>query len=107
MKVVAVIAFFSLQLSMFACGYTIHIHGPVGNQSSYFAQYHGPSSSGEHTGGDVDLACHIHASHVFLEKHPDALNVVSAYPDENYDLPTLNLIRVSIRIERPPKHMYS
>ncbi|WP_038250040.1 hypothetical protein [Ghiorsea bivora] len=66
MRVFVLTAFFALQLSVFTCGFDIHVHTMVGDDIAQVAQSQGGDAT-QHQNNDVDHACHIHTSHTLLD----------------------------------------
>ncbi len=95
------IACFALQLSVFTCGFAIHVHA-MNNDIGHIAQHnHDKNSTHEQT---ADHGCHVHTSHTFVEVA--ALNisvspVIAFAPTHTLATPKLKSLPFSI--EYPPK----
>ena len=104
MRILALIAFVALQLSMFTCEDGIHVHGMDG-ETGHFTQHQ--DESGEN-GADllVDQACQLHASHIFLHQGVCDLEADEAIPEQRFSLASLSLINSPRLIEHPPKQLH-
>jgi len=104
MRILALIAFMGLQLSMFTCGIDIHVDHLDGTTSQIAHLHDGKGIPGH---GLMDQACQIHASHVFTDQKPFILDNLEIPPERIDHLATLNLVNVPHFIEHPPKLLYS
>ena len=103
MRVLALIAFVSLQFSIFTCGYDIHVHH-MGGESGVMEHHHDPGDGDQ---GLSDHPCQIHASHVFIDHEALVLKAIPfAAQEANYELAGLNFTNVLHLIEHPPKHSH-
>ncbi|MDQ7003262.1 MAG: hypothetical protein Q9N02_11370 [Ghiorsea sp.] len=66
MRAFVLTAFFALQLSVFTCGFNIHVHDMLSDDVSQVAQLQGVDTE-QHQNNDVDHACHVHTSHTLLD----------------------------------------
>lgn len=103
MRALALIAFVSLQLSMLTCGIDIHVHGLDDAQTRIAHHQDGANGQGS---GLIDHACHLHATHVFLDQKPYTLDTIELFPELAHDLAALNFTSVPHLIEHPPKHLH-
>ncbi len=106
MRVLALMAFLALQLSVFTCGFDIHVHA-MDSGVSHIAE-HSHDKNGKHNPDSASHSCHLHASHSFavpnVEQHEHAPRVSTSY---HYMLADLNLKKLSFLIEHPPKLQHS
>ena len=106
MRALALIAFFALQLSVFTCGFDIHVHAMDADIGHVAEHLHDKNDS--HEQDSAAHGCHVHASHSFaasdVEHHE---NVSLASNLHHYMLADLNLKNFSFLIEYPPKFQYS
>jgi len=107
MRVLALVAFIGLQLSMFTCGLDVHVDhleastGQVGHLVHNGQQSdHGNSNHGS---GHMDRVCQIHASHVFADQKLFSLSVANITSDRPLHLAQLSGVMVPTRIEHPPR----
>ena len=106
MRALALIAFFALQLSVFTCGFDIHVHA-MDSDVSHIAD-HSHDENGKHNPDSAHHGCHVHASHTFAAsdvKHHE--NAPLASNVHYYILADLNLKSLSFLIEHPPKFQHS
>jgi hypothetical protein len=70
MRTLALMAFFALQLSVFTCGFDIHVHAMDADMGHVAGHLHDEDSN--HDEGSHDHGCHVHASKnlSFLIEHP-------------------------------------
>ncbi|MDX8411997.1 MAG: hypothetical protein R8K46_09060 [Mariprofundaceae bacterium] len=104
MRILALIAFVALQLSMFACEGDVHVHGMDGEASHMVQHQDGPD--GHDDGLLVDHACQLHASHVFLDQGICGLDRVRAHPEQVFSLASASFFNFPHLIERPPKYSH-
>jgi hypothetical protein len=100
MRMLALVAFTALQLSMFTCGNDIHVDIP-GDAGSQIAQHH--EGTGDQGSGLIDYGSHLHASHVFMEQKPYIHDTPDIHPKRSFDLATLSFTHLPRLIEHPPK----
>ncbi len=96
-------AFVALQLSIFTCGYDIHVHH-MDTDTGMIAHHHDPMDGDQ---GQVDQVCQIHASHVFAEQQTFALKSTDSFPAEIQQAVALNTVSFIHRIEHPPRYLHS
>jgi hypothetical protein len=106
MRALALIAFFALQLSVFICGFDIHVHAMDADIGHVAEHLHDKNEN--HEQDSTDHGCHVHASHSFTaleveqyEKSPLVSNV------HQYALTGVSLKNLSFLIEHPPKFQHS
>jgi len=104
MRVLALIAFMGLQLSMFTCGIDIHVDH-LDSTTNQIAHLHDGNGSPGH--GLMDQTCQIHATHVFTDQKPFMLGDSETPPEQIYHLATLNIVSIPHLIEHPPRILYS
>jgi len=105
MRILALIAFMGLQLSMFTCGIDIHVDHLDGTTSQLAHLHDGKGAPGH---GLMDQTCQIHAaSHVFTDQEPFILGKPEMPPVPIGHLATLNIVSIPHLIEHPPKLLYS
>ena len=99
-------AFFALQLSVFTCGFDIHVHAMDADVGHVAGHLHGEKN--DHEQGSTDHGCHVHASHTFaaseVEQHETAPLVSSVH---QFILADMNLKNLPSLIEHPPKALHS
>jgi len=99
----ALMAFLALQLSVFTCGFDIHVHAMDADIGHVAEHLHDKNES--HDKGSTDQGCHVHASHTFAasepEQHEKAVSVSSSV--HQYALADSSLRELSLLIEHPPK----
>jgi len=107
MRALALMAFFALQLSVFTCGFAIHVHAAGIDESQISEHIH--ADGADHKQDSHDHGCHVHASHTFSasepEQHEKALLVATSV--HQYALADLSLKELSPLIEHPPKPLHS
>ncbi|OIO66402.1 MAG: hypothetical protein COW18_11905 [Zetaproteobacteria bacterium CG12_big_fil_rev_8_21_14_0_65_54_13] len=106
MRSLVLVAFFALQLSVFTCGFDIHVHA-AGIDDGHIAE-HIHDSDADHEKGSHDHGCHVHASHTFTvseDKQVDSVSVT--FPPQHFVLAELYLKKLPSLIEHPPKSLYS
>jgi len=101
MRFVALIAFLSLQLSVFTCGFDIHVH-VVDSNIGHIAQHvHDKDNNHKQT---ADHGCYVHTSHTFVEVSVIPLSVTTALAfEQQHQLTALQLKHIPFSIEHPPK----
>ncbi len=103
MRVFVLIAFFALQLSVFACGFDIHVHTVSADDTTQVAQSQAGDET-QHQNNDVDHACHVHTSHTLLDL---ASMTSSEVPLFSFVVEHLwaepNLKKLPFSIDYPPK----
>jgi len=98
MRALVLTAFFALQLSVFACGYDIHVHLP-GTEPVQAVQQHNADY-----GMDADHACHVHTSHTCIELDTKiAYKMPSFAVAAHFTLSAPTLKKIPFSIEYPPK----
>jgi hypothetical protein len=101
MRALALMAFFALQLSVFTCGFDIHVHAMDADIGHVAEHLHDKNDS--HEQDSTDQGCHVHASHSFsaseVEQHEKTLLDSTLV---QYALTDLRLKELSHLIERPP-----
>ena len=106
MRALALMAFFALQLSVFTCGFDIHVHGMDADIGHVAEHLHDKNDS--HEQDSEDNSCHVHTSHSLaaseVEQYEKARLPSIAHM---YALKGLNLKELSLLIERPPKSLHS
>lgn len=101
MRALSVVAIFALQLSIFTCGFDIHIHA-VNHDTGHIAQ-HIHDDTGEHQQAP-DYGCHIHTTHTFMETKPLQVSSVELLAfAQPHILKSITLKNLSSNIEYPPK----
>ncbi|OIO73073.1 MAG: hypothetical protein AUJ57_04885 [Zetaproteobacteria bacterium CG1_02_53_45] len=106
MRALALMAFLALQLSVFTCGFDIHVHA-AGIDEGYIAE-HLHDDGADHEQGSQDHGCHVHASHTFTmteDKQVDSA-LVTITP-QHFVLAELYVKNLPLLIEHPPKSLYS
>jgi hypothetical protein len=105
MRVLTLVAFFALQLSVFTCGFDIHVHA-TDSDIGHIAQHaHDKSSqqAGEHKQAS-DHGCHVHTSHTFVEATSlQTSNGALVTFEQPHILKVAKLKNLSYAIEYPPK----
>ncbi|GAV20646.1 hypothetical protein MMIC_P1618 [Mariprofundus micogutta] len=105
MRSLALMAFLALQLSVFTCGFDIHVHA-AGIDEGHVAE-HTHDSNADHEQESHDHGCHVHASHSFTmadEKQIDSISVVST--PQHFAMAGTYLKNLPSLIEHPPKLQY-
>ena len=106
MRALALIAFFALQLSVFTCGFDIHVHAMESDLGHVAEHLHDKNDN--HEQDSTDHGCHVHSSHAFaefeVEQHEKTslLAIMHQYP-----LIDVSLKNLSFLIEHPPKPLHS
>ena len=103
MRVFVLTAFFALQLSVFTCGFDIHVHTVLGDDVGQMAQSQHVDVENNKV-NDADHACHVHTSHTLLGFSVATANEVPmlAFSAE-YAWAEPNLKTLFSSIEYPPK----
>ncbi|MBL4775202.1 MAG: hypothetical protein JKY87_04020 [Mariprofundus sp.] len=111
MRILALMAFFALQMAVFTCGFDIHVHAmdsDAGHLPEHVQGANDQHGNDSHEQGSTDHGCHVHASHTFTasdaSQHKNAPLLSTA---QHYSLADLNLKNLPWRIEHPPKLQYS
>jgi len=101
MRVLTLVAFFALQLSVFTCGFDIHVHA-MDSDVGHIAQ-HAHDKTSEHEQAP-DHGCHIHTSHTFVEVATAQMTTGTMVAFEQpHILKDAQLKNLSDNIEYPPK----
>ena len=106
MRTLALMAFLALQLSVFTCGFDIHVHAMDADIGHVAEHLHDKNDSHEQDSEDND--CHVHTSHSFTAsevKQHEKVRLPSIA--HQYALKDLNLKELSLSIERPPKSLHA
>ncbi len=102
MRALALVAFFALQLSIFTCGFGIHVHA-MDSDAGYVAG-HLHDNHNSHKKGSTDRGCYVHASHTFDAFDIEYVENISSAPTVQYHvLSESNLKKIPFLIEHPPK----
>lgn len=102
MRTLALIAFFALQLSVFTCGFDIHVHAMDLDMGHITGHLH--DKNGNHDQDEADYRCHVHASHTFAAFDTEYFGNVPLASTVQHDvLAELNLKNLPFLIEHPPK----
>ncbi len=105
MRVLALMAFFALQLSVFTCGFAIHVHA-AGVDTGHIAE-HIHDDGADHEQDSYDHGCHVHASHSFTmadDKRADSISAASM--PHHFALSEAYLKSLPSLIEHPPKLLH-
>ena len=106
MRSLALMAFLALQLSVFTCGFDIHVHA-AGIDEGHIAE-HIHDDGADHEQESHDHGCHVHASHTFtmtkVEQVAAAPIVANA---ERFILAGFHIKNLPFLIEHPPKLQHS
>lgn len=106
MRMVAMMAFFALQLSVFTCGFDIHVHA-MNSDVSHIAE-HAQDKDGHHNPDSSHHGCHLHASHTFAAAdEADHVKAPLVMEEQYHQLLALDLRTLPFRIEHPPKPLHS
>lgn len=106
MRILALMAFFALQLTVYTCGFDIHVHA-MDAEAGHIAE-HLHDKNDEHKEGSESHACHMHASHTFAIYDVEQLeNNFVAATTQLFVLADLNLKDLPFLIEHPPKLLHS
>ena len=100
MRVFVLTAFFALQLSVFTCGFDIHVHTTDGEPMQIVQQQADMLSYDT----DHDHACHVHTSHTFIEfdvSYANEMPVLSFM--QHHDLAEPRFKKLPFSIDYPPK----
>lgn len=107
MRALALMAFFALQLSVFTCGFDIHVHAMDADIGHVAEHLHDKNES--HDKGSTDHGCHVHASHTVAasesEQHEKTILVSTSV--HQYALADLSIKELYLLIEHPPKALHS
>jgi len=107
MRALALMAFFALQLSVFTCGFSIHVHA-AGIDGGHIAE-HIHADGADHEQDSHDHGCHVHASHSFTKS--DEKQIGSSIPvastPQHFVLAGRYLKNLPSLIEHPPKALHS
>ncbi len=101
MRNLVLLACFALQLSVFTCGFDIHVHA-MNNDTGHIAQ-HSHDTNNKHQ-QIADHGCHVHTSHTFVEVAAASVAtspVIAFSPTHTLATPKLKTLNFSI--EYPPK----
>ena len=107
MRLLAFMAFMALQLSVFTCGFDIHVHA-AGIDNGHIAEHLHDNGADHKQDDSHDHGCHVHASHAFtmLEmEHLDAPPIASTV--QSFVSPGFDLKSLPFLIEHPPKLLHS
>ena len=106
MRSLALMAFLALQLSVFTCGFDIHVHA-AGLDTGHIAE-HIHDDGTDHEQESHDHGCHVHASHTYtmLDVAHVGVSPVS-YNEQYFSLSGFNLKNLPFLIEYPPKSLHS
>lgn len=106
MRSLAILAFLALQLSVFTCGFDIHVHA-AGLDEGHIAE-HIHDDGPEHEEKSHDHGCHVHASHAFtMSEVEEVALTATAYATQSFILAGFDMKNLSFLIEHPPKPQYS
>ncbi len=106
MRALALIAFFALQLSVFTCGFDIHVHA-MGFDEGHVAE-HFHDDHNKHEQNSAEHGCHVHASHTFTAFDAEYIeNVPVIFAGQDYLLSESNLKNLPLLVEHPPKYFHS
>jgi len=102
MRALTLIAFFALQLSVFTCGFDIHVHAMNADTGHVVEQQYAEVDT--QNKNDADHGCHVHASHTCVELDTgDSENFSFNSVAQTHTLAEQNLKRLPFSIEYPPK----
>jgi hypothetical protein len=102
MRTLALIAFFALQLSVFTCGFDIHVHAMDADMGHVSEHLHDENSN--HEQESHDHGCHVHASHSFTTFDLVAIGEIPMVSSvQHHLLPEPYLKNLPFLIEHPPK----
>lgn len=106
MRSLALMAFLALQLSVFTCGFDIHVHA-AGIDEAHIAD-HLHDDGADHEQESHDHGCHVHASHTFtmLESEVVGVTPIASTPQQ-HTLSGFHLKCLPFLIEHPPKSLHS
>jgi len=94
------IAFFSLQLSIFTCGFDTHAHISDNDSGSVTAHLHEKNGIDQ---TDADYGCHVHPSHTFVKSTGALIAMTPLIVSYEYHLNQAYLKNISALIYYPPK----
>ena len=99
-------AFFALQLSVFTCGFAIHVHAMDADVGHVAEHLHGEKS--DHEQSSTNHGCHVHSSHNFtvseVDKHKTTPLISTVH---QFIVEDINLKNLPSLIEYPPKALHS
>jgi len=99
-------AIFALQLSLFTCGFSIHVHAMNADTGHIAEHLHAQDSS--HEQAPVEHGCHVHASHTFTVLHADLIGIPSSLDTKSgYILSHNTLKDLLFLIDYPPQFLHS
>jgi hypothetical protein len=102
MRTLAFIAFFALQLSVFTCGFDIHVHAMDSDMGHVAEHLHDEDSN--HEQDSEDHGCHVHASHTFTALDAEYVENVPVLSTGQYHVLSGPILKnLSFLIEHPPK----
>lgn len=105
MRSLALMAFLALQLSVFTCGFDIHVHA-AGIDEGHVAE-HLHDDGADHEEESHDHGCHVHASHSFtMTKVEKVDSVLDVSIIQQFKLAGFHMKDLSFLIEHPPKLQY-
>ncbi|MDQ6977238.1 MAG: hypothetical protein Q9M75_03920 [Ghiorsea sp.] len=103
MRVFVLTAFFALQLSVFTCGFNIHVH-TADAAPTQVAQQADVATYNTNLDTNHDHACHVHTSHTFIEFDVTYTNEVPLLSlVQHHDLLEPSLKKIPFSIDYPPK----
>ena len=107
MRTLALMAFFALQLSIFTCGFDIHVHAMVSDIGHVAGHLHDDDSN--HEQGSAEHGCHVHATHTLAAFDADYVgHIVPAVSTVRYHLLSEPILKkLAFLIDHPPKHLHS
>jgi len=106
MRALALIAFFALQLSVFTCGFAIHVHAMDADMGHVSGHLH--DDNNKHEQDSEDHGCHVHASHSFTTLDAEYIeHVPMLFTEQHHVLSGPILKNLSFLIDHPPKHFHS
>jgi len=106
MRTLALIAFFALQLSVFTCGFDIHVHAAGVDKAHISGHIH--DDGADHKQSSHDHGCHVHASHAMTLFNAELVgDVPEPSSVQHHLLSEPYLKNLSFLIEHPPKIRHS
>jgi len=106
MRTLALIAFFALQLSVFTCGFDIHVHAMDFDEGHVAEHFH--DDNDKHEQNSAEHGCHVHASHTFTAFDAEYVeNVPVLFTRQHYALSEPILKNLPFLVEHPPKYSRS
>jgi len=106
MRSLAIMAFLALQLSVFTCGFDIHVHA-AGIDEGHIAE-HLHDNDADHEQDSHDHGCHVHASHAFTMSAAEHVGITPiTNAPLHFSLSGFHLKNLSFLIEQPPKPLHS